>query len=290
MSMTGYGRGEMSTDVVQVITEIRSLNQRFFEVVVRLPVGFLVLEEAVRKQIQQRIKRGRVDVSITVAGSGCPQKKVQLNWELVEGYSRCLKEVEKRLGMVYTLSAADLLHHPDFWLIEEPEVGVSAYEETILQSVEQACRQLVAMRQREGSHLVSDLCKRVQHLYQIIAKIRQALPLAAAYTKQRLQARLHELLAGEEIHPDRLSFEIALLADKADVTEELIRLESHLQQFELTLSHTEPVGRRLDFLIQEMNREVNTVSSKAHFFSIHSWVIECKSELEKMKEQVQNIE
>jgi uncharacterized protein (TIGR00255 family) len=290
MSMTGYGRAEMDTGAMKAITEIRSLNQRFLEVVVRLPVGFLLLEEAVRKQIQQRIKRGRVDVFVTVVGSGYPQKKIQVNWELMEAYIQCLKEVETRLGMVHTLSTADLLHHADFWLIEEPEVEVSAYEEAVLQAVEQACMQLVEMRTREGNQLVKDLCKRVQQLYIIISKIRQALPPAATYTKQRLQARLQELLAGKEIQPDRLHFELALLADKADITEELTRLESHLQQFEFTFSQTEPVGRRFDFLIQEMNREVNTISSKTHFFPIHAFVIECKSELEKMKEQVQNIE
>jgi uncharacterized protein (TIGR00255 family) len=290
MSMTGYGRAEMDTGAMKAITEIRSLNQRFLEVVVRLPVGFLVLEEAVRKQIQQRIKRGRVDVFVTVAGSGYPQKKIQVNWELMEAYIKCLKEVETRWGMVHALSTADLLHHADFWLIEEPKVEVSAYEEAVLQSVTQACTQLVEMRAREGNQLVKDLRKRVQQLHIIISKIRQTLPLAAAYTQQRLQARLQELLAGKEMQPDRLHFEIALLADKADITEELTRLESHLQQFEFTLSQTEPVGRRFDFLIQEMNREVNTISSKTHFFPIHAFVIECKSELEKMKEQVQNIE
>jgi uncharacterized protein (TIGR00255 family) len=290
MSMTGYGRGEVDIHGRKAVTEIRSLNQRFLEINIRLPVHFLVLEEAVRKRLQQQIKRGRVDVFITVTGSGWLQKKVAVNWELVEGYIRCLKEIETRFEVVHTVSTADLLRQPDIWAIQEPEVEVSTYKETILQSVEQACVQLIEMRSREGDHLVVDLSKRVQQLYEIVSEIRQALSVAADYTKQRLETRLHELLAGKEIRPERLDFEIANLADKADITEELIRLESHLQQFELTLAQTEPIGRRLDFMIQEMNREVNTISSKAHFFSIHAGVISCKSELEKMKEQVQNIE
>ncbi|MBA4494194.1 YicC/YloC family endoribonuclease [Paenactinomyces guangxiensis] len=290
MSMTGYGRGEIDNNGIRFLTEIRSVNHRFLEIVVRLPHGWLSLEEAIRKQVQQVIRRGRVDVFITAEGNLQSERKVEVDWGIVESFVQVGKQVEERLGISGSLTIADLINKPECWIIEEPEWDVDEYREALLQSVEEACQDLKKMRQREGRHLAGDLSGRVQTIVRLVDKMKQKAPLAVEHIQNRLHARMQELLAGREFDENRLLTEVAVFADKADITEELIRLESHARQFLLALSSTEPVGRRLDFLIQEMNREANTIGSKANIQSISSLVVDCKSELEKMKEQVQNIE
>lgn len=290
MSMTGYGRGEMESNGFRYLVEIRSVNHRFLEVVVRLPHGWMALEEGVRKQVQQVVRRGRVDVFISVEGTTPPEKKVQVDWGLVKGFLTASRELEKQLGISARLTVADLIHKPEFWVVEEAACDVENHREALFQAVQKACLDLKEMRNREGEHLGKDLAQRMQGFLQQVAKMKAAAPRVVEQMKQRIQTRMEELLEGRGTDPDRLLMEVAIFADRADITEELTRLSSHAGQFLLALTQTEPVGRRLDFLLQEMNREINTIGSKANDQQIGALVVECKSELEKMKEQVQNIE
>lgn len=290
MSMTGYGRGEIDKNGIRYLTEIRSVNHRFLEIVIRLPHGWMALEEAIRKQVQRVVRRGRVDVFISLEGNIQQQRTVQVDWGLIESFIQAGKQVEERLGIESRLTLADLISKPEFWIIEEPKWEVDEHRDAVFQSVEQACLDLKEMRRREGEHLGIDLMQRVQATLALISKMKEEAPVVVKQIQSRLQDRMKELLQGREYDPDRLLMEAAIFADKADISEELTRFESHAKQFMEALSSSDPVGRRLDFLIQEMNREVNTIGSKANLRSISALVVDCKSELEKMKEQVQNIE
>ncbi|SEN16331.1 YicC/YloC family endoribonuclease [Lihuaxuella thermophila] len=290
MSMTGYGRGEIDKNGIRYVTEIRSVNHRFLEIVIRLPHGWMGLEEAIRKQVQQVVKRGRVDVFISLEGQLQPERTVQVDWGLIESFIQVGRQVEERLGIESRITLADLISKPEFWLIEEPKWEADDHRDAVFQSVERACLDLKEMRQREGEHLGNDLMQRVKAILALASKMKEEAPQAVRQMQNRLQDRMNELLQGREYDPDRLLMEVAIFADKADISEELTRLESHANQFMDALGSADPVGRRLDFLIQEMNREVNTIGSKANLRSISALVVDCKSELEKMKEQVQNIE
>jgi uncharacterized protein (TIGR00255 family) len=290
VSMTGYGRGEWEQEGVRVVTEIRSVNHRFLEIVVRLPHGFLALEDAVRKEVQGTVRRGRVDVFITVEKAALPERGVQVDWPLVERFIEAGRELEKRVGVHFDLTVSDIIAKPEFWIIEEPGWDAEAHRDAVLRSVRIACGQLAAMRKREGEHLAEDLFRRLQNLKKIVENMAREAPEVAGHVRNRLRARMEELLQNADIGEDRLLSEVAVWVEKADITEELTRLHSHMRQFAEALESAEPVGRRLDFLIQEMNREVNTIGSKAGLASISEWVVEGKSILEKMKEQVQNIE
>jgi len=290
VSMTGYGRGEMEHQGLKVLTEIRSVNHRFLEVVVRLPQGWMALEDPVRKMVGQAVKRGRVDVFISIESAALLEHKMDIDWKRLERLVEAGKEVEQRLGIPSDLRWSHLIHKPEFWLLEEPEWDVDEHRETVLQAVEQAVNALMEMRRREGTALARDLEARLQQLMGIVSRIEQETPSIREHVEKRLKSRLEEMLQETDVESDRIVAEVAVWVEKADITEELTRLKSHAEQFRQTLTRNEPVGRRLDFLLQEMNREVNTIGSKANFKAISSWVVDAKSELEKMKEQVQNIE
>jgi uncharacterized protein (TIGR00255 family) len=289
-SMTGYGRGEAEAGGIRVLAEIRSVNHRFLEIVVRLPHGWMALEDAVKKKVQQTVRRGRVDVFISVEGTVLPERKVQVDWPLLESLIQAGRELEEKWGIHGDLSLSDLMQKPELWVIDEPKWDAEAHRETLLMAVEAACRELLDMRAREGEVLARDLTGRMHTLLALVEKMEAEAPLVEKQVKERFRSRLSEWLAGSDVEPERLLMEVAIWVEKADITEELTRLKSHAHQFLETLTQCEPVGRRLDFLLQEMNREVNTIGSKTPLKSISSWVVDCKSELEKMKEQVQNIE
>jgi uncharacterized protein (TIGR00255 family) len=235
-------------------------------------------------------KRGRIDVFVTIEGLEPPKRQLNIDWNLLTSFIKVGKKLEAELGIKADLTMADLIGKPELWMIEEVKWNVDEHRDAFVRSVEQACQGLREMRMREGENLAQDLKKRIGDLMEIVGKIEQATPLVAEHVEKRLKARLMEMLGDAEVETDRLIAEVAIWVEKADITEELTRLKSHVEQFSQTLTCEEPIGRRLDFLVQEMNREINTIGSKANLASISSWVVDCKSELEKIKEQVQNIE
>ena len=290
VSMTGYGRGEIESDGIRIITEIRTMNHRFLDMVIRLPNGWMALEDLIRKKVQHTIKRGRADIFVTIEGLKPPERKAEVDWNLLESFIQAGKALKEKWGIHSELTMADLINKPELWLIDEVKPSVEEYEESVLASVETALQSLKTMRRQEGVHLSLDLMKRVAQLDDYLEEMEKIAPKVSEHIGNKLRKRLEEWLGHSDIDLDRIVTEAAIWAEKADITEELTRLKSHIDQFRQTLKKEEPVGRKLDFLIQEMNREINTIGSKANLQAISTYVVECKSELEKMKEQVQNIE
>ncbi|MBA4602383.1 YicC/YloC family endoribonuclease [Thermoactinomyces mirandus] len=290
VSMTGYGRGETENGGIRIVTEIRTMNHRFLDMVIRLPHGWMSIEESIRKRVQSVIRRGRADVFVTIEGLLPPERKVEVDWGLLESFVQAGKILNEKWGVKADLTMADLLNKPELWLIEEVKPTVDAHHEAVLQTVETACQELKRMREQEGKLLGVDLLKRLDRLGKYVREMKVLAPKVSEHIGKKLRKRLEEWLAGADLDEERILTETAVWAEKADITEELTRLNSHISQFHQTMEKGESIGRKLDFLIQEMNREVNTIGSKANMQMISTFVVECKSELEKMKEQVQNIE
>jgi uncharacterized protein (TIGR00255 family) len=287
--MTGYGRGECTTEDVRCVAEIRSVNHRFSEVMVRLPSGWMALEEPVKKEVRSVVKRGRADVFVTVEAR-LSAKEIKVNEQVAEKLVHAAKKLKEVLGLEGTLTLAEIMQLPDVLQVKEEGFHPESYEQQVLQAVKSACASLKAMRIREGEALAKDLITRVEILKDYVKEIGQRAPQVVEDYRKRLHQRLQDFLSEGVLNADRIAAEAAIFAERSDIQEELTRLNSHLDQFLHTLSQPEPVGRRLDFLLQEMNREVNTIGSKANDQRIGSRVVDCKSELEKMREQVQNIE
>jgi uncharacterized protein (TIGR00255 family) len=290
MSMTGYGRSEVEIEERRLVCEIRTVNHRFLEISLKLPPGWVALEDQIRRQVKQLIRRGRVDVFLSVASDQPRERSLQFDWALLEAYLQTQQQIAARYDLRAELSMADLFHKSELWQFAEQAEDVKQFVAPLKQVLSAACADVVQMRQTEGRVLANDLADRCERLQATLAQIKKSAPQAVEQYRRRLQQRLADWLDAGQLDPERLMAEVALFADKADIAEECTRLASHLQQFQAALALAEPVGRRLDFLLQEMQRELNTIGSKANHEQISYWVIQGKSELEKMKEQVQNIE
>lgn len=289
-SMTGYGRGEARTDAISVTVEMRSVNHRFSEVAVRMPREIAALEDAVRRTVLTRVKRGRIDVFITLAAEETPSS-LQINWELARQYKEAAEQMATRLGTAGELTTKDLLLLPNVAHVGDERPDVDVYRDTVLLAVQAAADELADMRRREGDVLRSDVLARMAVMEDITAELAAFVPVVAETYRERILARIEEYIQGRcEIDESRLLHEVALFAEKADITEELTRLASHFAQFRRIADEADAIGRKLDFLVQECHREMNTIGAKANHLEISQKVVILKAELEKVKEQVQNIE
>lgn len=289
-SMTGFGRGENTGEYKQVTVEIKSVNHRYSEIWVKLPRHYSLLEETVRKYLLSHISRGRLEVYIKLDETGEKERQVQVDKELALAYHRALKELAVLTGTSADVNVIQIAQLPDVLKIEELQETLDDVWKDILPALEQAIRVLIEMRQQEGEKLKADLEERLEYLHLLHARIEEKSPLVVGHYREKLQTRLREMLEAGQVDENRIALEVALFADRSSISEELVRLSSHLQQFEQILRENNPIGRKLDFLLQEMNREVNTIGSKANDLDITQYVVEMKSELEKLREQVQNIE
>lgn len=288
-SMTGYGRGESQNEQVKVFAEIKTVNHRFCEYTIRMPRQLLVLEEKVKKMASEYIRRGRVELFITVEGKSLVSKNVDIDWNLADQYVSLMDAVKGKYNLGGSISLQDILQLESIFLMEEVATVPSDLEKLLMESVKGALENLKQMRVQEGQGLASDLQSQLKKFAEIVAGVKTYAPSVVKQYKDRLTIKLSELTDGM-IEDSRIVTEAAIFADKCDVNEELTRLDSHVQQFSDTLKQGQPIGRKLDFLVQEMNREVNTIGSKANDSAITKEVVEMKSLLEKLKEQVQNIE
>lgn len=288
-SMTGYGRGETERDGLKFIAEIRSVNHRFLDLHIRYPYGWAFLEEELRKIVREHLRRGRVDLTISIEGKLEVPRQVEVDWGLVEGYFQAFQELKQRFPIETKVGVGDLLRINDIWIVKENQ-DLSSYSEDVLQAARFACSALQQMRIREGNHLAKDLEQRLFELQNLVLLMKHEAPQAAHSLEEKLRNKFAELLEASPDLKERILLEVALVAEKSDISEELTRLDSHMEQFRQALASGEPIGRRLEFLLQEMNREINTIGSKANQQKISSYVVESKSILEKMREQVQNIE
>jgi uncharacterized protein (TIGR00255 family) len=289
-SMTGFGRGEAQGELGRLTVEMKSVNHRFAEVVFRMPRPFLPLEEQARRMILGALSRGRVEVFVTFDASQAG-KGVKVDKELALAYYSALKELGEEIGSNQAISLDQLARLPDVLRVEEGSLPAEALWPILESALQEALAGLIGMREREGAGLRADLAARLKTMANLRQQIAERAPLVVAEYKARLAKRLEELLPKNAVvDPARLAQEVALFADRADISEEMQRLGAHIQAFTEALDADEPVGRRLDFLVQEMGREVNTTGAKGNDAVIANLVVAAKTELEKIREQVQNIE
>ncbi len=288
-SMTGFGRTKAEREQFQITVEMRSVNHRFLEMNIRLPKQMMVFEDKIRKLIQAEVKRGRLEVSILVEGEGLVKRKLRVDWNLLEEYNRILRETNDKFHLQNSIDAKDLVMMPEVTSIEEVEDIDEQFEYCLYEAVKSAVASLKQMRQREGKQLHTDLLHRLNEIEECVDDIILYAPTVVEKYRERLENKLKELQVNQ-FDEQRLLTEVTLFADRCDINEETVRLKSHLEQFKETLNCSEPIGRKLDFIVQEMHREINTIGSKANDLTISKYVVEMKNSLEKIREQVQNIE
>lgn len=288
-SMTGFGRSKKGNDSFIVSVEVKTVNHRFSEFHIRMPRQFNQIEDKIKKKLSASIHRGRIEAYVTVEGEGMVQRKVLVDWELLDHYVKSIEKIQQKYVLEEGLSLRDLLSSEDIIHIEEDEIGNEDLERMILEAVEEAVLSVKQMRDMEGQALGKDVSSRLHRLQAVVSDLSEMAPTVVNMYKERLSKKIDEFVGGQ-VDEARILTEVAIFADKSDINEELIRLNSHIKQFEKILTLSDPIGRKLDFLLQEMNREVNTIGSKANDSEIAKEVVEMKSILEKMKEQVQNIE
>lgn len=289
-SMTGYGRVEAIYDGRNIVVEAKSVNHRFLEIALRMPAALYPLEMEYKKKIGEKFKRGRIDVSIRLEGEGTETSKVNLNMEVARVYFDVLTRLKNEFDMQEPVSLRNLISFRDIFT---PPVEMQLDADFLSQvemTLHEALSMLVNMRQDEGIVLFSDMQMRLRTIGEIMETIRLRAPQVVLEYQKRLSERIKELTAGFEIDAARLIQEVAIMADRCDITEEIVRMQSHISQFEALLQSDEAEGRKIDFLLQEMNREINTIGSKGNDVDIARQVIEAKSELGKLREQAQNIE
>lgn len=288
--MTGFGQNEVSDGQYSVKVELKSVNHRYLDLFIRTPKQYSQLEEVIRSSIQGRIARGRVEVMVWIEEFDDKKRIVEINHALLEGYLQAFEVVREKIGSDEPIKPADLLMFPDILEIGEPEINWENLKKILSEALDGALNHLEKMRKAEGNNLFLDLEKKIMQVESLANKVAKLSPQVVDDYKEKLKERLGDLLDGTTISEERFLGEVAIFADKCSIDEELVRLTSHIRQFKESLRSGESIGRKLDFLLQEMNREVNTIGSKGNNADIAGLVVDMKGELEKIREQVQNIE
>lgn len=291
-SMTGYGRAEAILDGQKMIVEIRSLNHRFLEISLRIPAFLSALEMDIKKKIAEPLLRGKIDVTIRrdAQGSMDSGHVLALNLPLARNYYHLLIQLKQSLNLKDDIRMEMITAQKDVFLAVEPFQDMTALWQRLVVVLDEALASLLDMRRREGAVLARDLSARLERMAMLLNQIEAKTPLVVLEYQKRLLDRVREMTGGLMIDEARLCQEVAFFAEKSDITEEIVRLRSHLGQFQEMLGSEDSIGRKVDFLIQEMNREVNTIGSKSSDADLSRQVIEMKSELAKIREQVQNLE
>jgi len=289
-SMTGYGRGEGESGLGKVLVESRSVNHRYSDINIRFPKRLAIFENRIKEIIRSQISRGRIDVSIKLDALGGEKFQLQVDSNLAEQYFQALLSLKDKFQLRGEITLELLAGAKDLISAKEEVGDIEPYWLEIVPILKRALQEMDEMKCSEGNALVKDIQTRLERITRQLKEIKAQLPSYVEAYQNRLRERLQSLLGGIEVDPGRLQQEIALLAERTDITEEIVRTESHLSQFALLFNEKESVGRKMDFLLQEIHREVNTVSAKANDAEISRKVVEIKSELEKVREQAQNIE
>ena len=289
--MTSFGRSNSEEGKKRVFTvEMKSVNSRYLDVNIRMPKSIISLEEEIRKMISNSLNRGKVDVFINIKnyneGAGVP--KVDIN--LAQGYLQCLKEIEEKLNIKNDISVMQIARFPEVITMIEEEDKIDEIWEELKPLISSSLDMMINMREVEGEKLKEDILIKINQIEELVSKVEEFADSIPKVFKQKIEERLKDLLGNVEVDENRIATEVCILADKATVDEEIIRLNSHINQVRETLKLNEPIGRKLDFIVQEMNRETNTIGSKSSDIKMTNIVIDIKNILEKIREQVQNIE
>lgn len=289
-SMTGYGRARQILHERNITVELRSVNHRYLDVNVKAPRIYGFLEEAAKNAVGKLIARGKVDVFISIDSNSAGDVKVSLNHKILESYLDALHEMRDTYHLTDDISIMRLARLPDVFTAEKQEANAEELTQDVLEVLHAASVDFCNMREREGIKMKEDILSRGQTILQLVSEVEQRSPKAVEEYRAKLTARMNEVLADTTIDPQRILAEAAVYADRTAVDEETVRLRSHMHQMELMAAEQKPIGRKLDFLVQEMNREANTIGSKANDMELAKIVVEMKSEIEKIREQIQNIE
>ncbi|AGF78670.1 TIGR00255 family protein [Desulfocapsa sulfexigens DSM 10523] len=289
-SMTGFGRGEAEAGGRQWVAEIRCVNHRHLDLKIKLPRGYADLEERARKMVAETLQRGRVDVLLSVSGDFSDLHKIEVNSSLAATYNKALAALANSLDLANDTTLSGLASYPDVLVLTRKEEDLEAVWPVMGAALQEAVDACDTMRSQEGEAMARDLHERLENFAADVQKIGNSIPELLERREQSLNERLQKLLDRVQLDPQRLAQEVAILADKTDVTEEIVRLESHINQFRSFLDADEATGRKIDFLLQEFLREVNTMASKINDADIAHLTVSLKAELEKMREQVQNLE
>lgn len=289
-SMTGYGRAALASEGREITAEVRSVNNRYLDCSVKLPRLYAFAEEAVRKRVKETIARGKVDVYFTVTAAGGDMADITLNRPVLENYLAALRSIAADYGLTDDVTVSVAARNQDIFVVRKAETDEAQITAELLQALDQALAAYDAMRTAEGQAMERDVRSRAGTIRALVEKIEARAPQTVAEYRARLTAKLEEILAKQEIDESRIITEAAVFADRIAVDEETVRLHSHLAQLEEMLQAGSPIGRKLDFLLQELNREVNTIGSKSGDLALTRTVVEIKAELEKIREQIQNIE
>ena len=289
-SMTGYGRAVETVNGREFTVELRSVNNRYLDCSVKLPRSLTFAEETVKQAVKATISRGKVDVFISVRSEGGEEAKVSLNSAVLEGYLAAMRQMVADFGVTDDISVSTVSRLPEVFTVERPEVDEDQLKADLMSVVAKAIEGYDAMRRTEGAALENDLRSRGQTILDLVAQVELGNAQTVVDYRTRLENKLQEVLANTSIDESRILTEAAIFADKVAVDEETVRLRSHLEQMNTMLSGGGAVGRKLDFLLQEMNRETNTIGSKCSDVRLARIVVDMKAELEKIREQTQNIE
>lgn len=290
MSMTGFGKGECSSNGYKVMVEIKGVNHRYFDLSLRASRRYLALEDRIREKLKGYLTRGRIEVNLNIEQTGEQSRHIKVDKDLAIAYYKSLKELAETIGISPNFGVLDLFRLPEVFALEETEENLDELWAVVDIALESAVADFVQMRLREGHNLTQDILDRDRIIMGYVDEIEERSPQVVSEYAERLKKRLGDLLSEVPIDEMRLAQEVAILADKACINEEIVRLRSHSMQLKELLSSDQPVGRKCDFLIQEMFREINTIGSKANDLRIAQLTVEVKAELERIREQVQNIE
>ena len=289
-SMTGYGSAKGTVAGFAITIELRSVNNRYLDLGIKLPRGFLFAESEIKNYIQQKVSRGKLDFFLTLDSVESDQTRIRVNTRLAEAYRKAITEIGQNLELPTSVTALDIARFSDVLSLEKEELDQAAFLEQLMPLLDTALLDFNAMRSREGEKLAKDLLQKADRIEDMVLAVERQAPNTVSAYRERLEAKLREVLNDTAVAEERVIAEAAIFADRVATDEETVRLHSHLSQFRKMMAEGSPIGRKLDFLIQEFNREANTIGSKCQDSEIAYLVVDLKSEIEKIREQVQNIE
>jgi uncharacterized protein (TIGR00255 family) len=289
-SMTGFGRGESQSEGRVFLVEIKSVNHRYCDIFIKIPKQLSFLEDKIREVIGKSLSRGKIDIYVSYENHGEDSKSLSLDEPLAKAYLKAVELLRDNYNLKDDISVSLVSKFPDIIKVEKADEDEELLSSLLKSALDKAVQALIRMRENEGSELKNSLLEKMSNMESIIKDVSARSPEVVREYKQKLETRIKELLEQQTIDENRIATEVAIFADRCSVDEEIVRLGSHIIQFREALGMQMPVGRKLDFLVQEMNREINTIGSKANDLNITKNVIEIKSEIEKIREQIQNIE
>jgi uncharacterized protein (TIGR00255 family) len=289
-SMTGYGIAKGESGAISITVELKSVNNRYLDCNIRMPRVYTAIEDTLKAAVTRSISRGKVDVFINVDTSKAESIAVKINKPVADAYIAVLQTLSDEYGLSSNVSAIEFARFPDVLQLEKNETDADALTKDICAVLEEALRNFDIMRAREGDNLSSDITQRLNEIERLTNNAEESSPKSVAEYRAKLEAKMTEVLQNKEIDTSRILLEAAIFADRVAINEETVRLKSHIEQLRAMLKSREPVGRKLDFLIQELNREANTIGSKGNDVEMAHIVVDLKAEIEKIREQAQNIE